>query len=274
MDRRTQDAKQIGISLAERFRADLDRAARATELEYVRAQRCRICGLDDSALPHAAQVRRVIDRELMSNASYRGAVDAAEPFITAWPPDQRPTYAAVRNHAKRHLDRDQALMRQLMETYAVNTGIDIEESEGPILTPGGVLAVIAQKGYEQVRDGHSTPTIGESIAASRVLIAIDREALLAALEEERRKVRLLVTTLREASPGAFDSATRAPSELRTGTGSSVIILPEADAGDPTDEEGVSEGYNCDECATVAKTKRGLRQHKRWKHAAGSHTTTA
>ena len=216
----------------------------------------------------------MIDRELMSNASYKGAVDAAEPFITAWPPDQRPTYAAVRNHAKRHLNRDQALMRQLMETYAVNTGIDIEEGDGPILTPGGVLAVIAQKGYEQVRDGHATPTIGDTIAASRALIAIDREALLATLEVERQKVQLLVTTLREASPGAFDSPASAPSELPTGEGSSVIILPEAEAGHPKGEEGVSDGYNCDECATVAKTERGLTQHKRWKHAAGSHTTTA
>jgi hypothetical protein len=142
MDRRTQDSKQIGRA-SEVLRAGIEKAARTTELEYIKAERCRICGLDRSDLPHSTHVRRVIDRELMSNATYRGAIDAAEPFIAGWPPDQRPTYAAVRNHAKRHLNRDQALMRQLMETHAVNTGIDIEESEGPILTPGGVLAVIA-----------------------------------------------------------------------------------------------------------------------------------
>jgi hypothetical protein len=271
MDRRTGEAKQIGNSIAERLRADIDKSARAIELEYIKAERCRICGLDRSDLPHSTHVREVIDRELMSNATYRGAIDAAEPFIAGWPPDQRPTYAAVRNHAKRHLNRDQALMRQLMETYAVNTGIDIEESEGPILTPGGVLAVIAQKGYEQVRDRQATPTIGDTIAASRALIAMDREALLAALEEERGKVRLLMTALREAS--AFDSQTSSPSESRTGGTSSVIILPEEDASDPTGEEEVSEGYSCDECATVAKTKRGLTQHKRWKHADRSQTTT-
>ena len=243
MDRRTQDSKQIGRAISEGLRADLDSAD----------------------LPHATQVRRVIDRELMSNASYRGAVDAAEPFITDWPADQRPTYAAVRNHAKRHLNRDQVLMRRLMETYAANTGIDIQESEGPILTPGGVLAVIAQKGYEQMRDGQATPTIGDTIAASRALIAIDREALVAALEEERRKVRLLVTTLREGLPDGFNSATPSPSELPTDSGSSVIIVPEADPGDPTNQEGISERYVCDECATIAKTERGLLQHKRRKH---------
>jgi hypothetical protein len=272
MDRRTQDSKQIGRA-SEVLRAGIEKAARTTELEYIKAERCRICGLDRSDLPHSTHVRRVIDRELMSNATYRGAIDAAEPFIAGWPPDQRPTYAAVRNHAKRHLNRDQALMRQLMETHAVNTGIDIEESEGPILTPGGVLAVIAQKGYEQVRDGDATPTIGDTIAASRALIAIDRDALLAALEEERGRVRLLVTALREMSPGAPDSVTSSPSELPTGAGSSVIILPEADASDPTSEEGMSGGYSCDECVTVAKTKRGLTQRKRWKHADRSHTTT-
>ena len=39
MDRRTQDSKQIGKAVAEGLRVDLDRAARATELEYIKAQR-------------------------------------------------------------------------------------------------------------------------------------------------------------------------------------------------------------------------------------------
>jgi hypothetical protein len=275
MDRRTGDAKQIGKALAERLRQDVDGAARVTELEYFRAERCRICNLDNrDDLPNATQVRRVIDRELMNNATCRRAVEAAEPFVAEWPPDQRPTYAAVRNHSKNHLKRDYTLIRQLMEAHAVNAGIDIEEGEGPILTPGGVLAVIAQKGYEQVRDGHATPTIGDTIAASRALVAIEKEALLAALEKERRRVRLLVAALQEATPGALDSVTSSPSELPTGEETSVVYLPEADAGDPTDLEEVSEGFNCDECATVAKTQRGLLQHKGWKHAGGSHATTS
>lgn len=49
-------------------------------------------------------VRTIIDRELMGNATYKAALDAIEPFVAEWPPDQRPTYAAVRNHAKRHLN--------------------------------------------------------------------------------------------------------------------------------------------------------------------------
>jgi len=92
--------------------------------------------------------------------------------------------------------------------------------------------------------------------------------LLAALEEQRRRVRLLVTALQEVSPGALDSLLASPSELPTAAESNVVILPDADEGDPTDVEEVTKGFNCDECATVAKTKRGLLQHKGWKHANG------
>jgi hypothetical protein len=266
LDRRTQDARQVGKAIAEVLKQDLDRAARVTELEYFRAERCRICGLDDRDLPNATEVRRVIDRELLNNATCRRAVEAAEPFVAEWPADQRPTYAAVRNHSKKHLDRDHALIRQLMEAHALSAGIDVEEGEGSILTPGGVLAGIAQKGYEQVRDGNATPTIGETIAASRGMVAIEKESLIAALEEERRRVRLLVSALQEVSPGALESLLSSPSELPSGADSNLVVLPDADAGDPTDFEEVRRGFECDDCATVAKTERGLRQHRNRKHA--------
>jgi hypothetical protein len=266
MDGRTTEAKEIGRALAEVLNQDLDRAARVTELAYIKAERCRICGIDDRDLPNTTQVRRVIDRELMNGATYRAAVEAAEPFVAEWPLDQRPTYAAVRNHSKRHLDRDQTIIRQLMEAHALNAGIDIEEGEGPILTAGGVLAVIAQRGYEEVRDGHATPTVGETIAASRAMVTIEKEMLAAALEEERRKARRLMAALQELAPGALESALSSSSELTSGPESSVIFLPDAKAGDPADIEQVRSGLKCNDCGTVAKTERGLRQHRNRKHA--------
>ena len=50
--------------------------------------------------------------------------------------------------------------------------------------------------YEQVRDGEAAPTIGETIAASRAMNAIERERLLADLDEERRRVLLLMPSFR------------------------------------------------------------------------------
>lgn len=167
MDRRTRESKMVGNAVADALKQGLDHAAELKVLEYIRAQRCRICGLEERDWPNAIDVQRIIDRELMNSATCRSALEAVEPLVAEWPPDQRPTYAAVRNHSKNHLKRDQALVRQLMEAHALDAGIDVEQGEGSILTAGGVLALILQKGYEQVRDGRATPTIGETIAASR-----------------------------------------------------------------------------------------------------------
>jgi len=196
MDRRTRESKMVGNAVADALKQDLDRTAQLKVLEYARAQRCRVCGLEERDWPNAIDVQRIIDRELMNTATYRSALDAVEPFVAEWPTDQRPTYAAVRNHSKNHLKTDQALVRQLIEAHALDAGIDVDEGEGSILTAGGVLALFLHKGYEEVRDGRATPTIGETIAAARAINATEKERLLAERDEERRKVRLLLTLLR------------------------------------------------------------------------------
>jgi hypothetical protein len=269
MDRRTRDSKLVGNAVADALREDLERGARITALEYFRAERCRICGLDDRGLPNSTVVRITIDRELMINATYQAALDAIEPFVAEWPPDQRPTYTAVRNHAKKHLKRDQALVRQLMEAHALDAGVDVEQGEGSILTPGGVLALILQKGYVRVRDGEAAPTIGETIAASRALNATETEHLREELDKERRRVRLLITVLQEASPDALRSLTGSTPELSAK--SDVMVLPEAGANDPAAVEEEPSDYKCEDCDTVAKSRGGLLQHKRRKHTNGIQT---
>jgi hypothetical protein len=163
MDRRTRDSKLVGNAVAAALREDLERGARLTALEYFRAERCRICGPDERDRPNSTVVRITIDRELMSNATYKAALDAIEPFVAEWPPDQRPTYTAVRNHAKRHLRRDQALVRQLMEAHALDAGVDVEQGEGSISYPGrrtradhaeGVRTSKGRRGYADDRRNH------------------------------------------------------------------------------------------------------------------------
>ncbi|MEO8422912.1 MAG: hypothetical protein ABI595_03255 [Actinomycetota bacterium] len=61
-------------------------------------------------------------------------------------------------------------------------------------------SLIVQKGYEEVRDGRVAPTISETIAASRAMNAIERERLLAELDESRKKERLLMTLCGKSLP--------------------------------------------------------------------------
>ena len=233
---------------------------------YARAERCRICALHGSDLPNANHVRRTIDRELLNNSTYKGALEAVEDLVDEWPPvAQRPTYAAVRNHARHHLKWDATLARRLMEAHAEKDGIDIEQGDGPIFNPGGALATIAQKGTELVRDGRLTPTVAETIAASRALSAIEEDRLREDLASARTEARLLRAVLQDLAPDALASVASStfgpPLELE----SEVLVLPESsDDEDPPRKESEI-GFPCGDCATVARSKRGLTQHRNSRH---------
>jgi hypothetical protein len=269
MDRRTSESKLIGKTAGDIMRQGPDDRARAA-LVYVRAERCRICGPDNLALPNAAEVRNLIDRELLNSATYRAAAEAVEYLVGEWPADRRPTYAAVRNHAKRHLRRDDAIVRALIETHALEAGIDVEQGDGTILTPGGVLAVIAQMGFQEIRDGRAVPTVAETIAASRAMNTIERERLLAERDEARREARLVKTILQDVAPDATASVTTSapelpapPPGLPAPPRDELVVVPEAD----TDDQAAAEqsGFSCDECKRVTKSPGGLLQHKRRRH---------
>ncbi|HET9724333.1 MAG TPA: hypothetical protein VFR44_10910, partial [Actinomycetota bacterium] len=203
MDRRTRESKLIRKSGLGMREADAEQAI----VEYRRADRCRICGVGVSDRMNAKTVRITIDEALMSGATYKAALAAVEPFVAEWPPEERPTYAAIRNHAKRHLNSDEALIRALMEAHAIGAGVDVEDGAGSIVTPGGIFALVAQKGYEQLRDGDAVPTVGETIQASRALTAMEVDQLRYELKRERLMVRSLVTLVKEVAPGALESVT-------------------------------------------------------------------
>jgi hypothetical protein len=210
----------------------------------------------------------LIDRELANSSTYRAALETVEALVSEWPPDQRPTYAAIRNHAKRHLMRDHAVARRLMEGYAVKDGIDVENGEGSILNPQGVLALIMQKGSELVRDGRLEPNINEIITASRVMSTIDTERSRASLDEAHGMIHALVTVLQELAPEALASLAGPGSEISVPRREGIVVVPEAVSSTLPLPSEAGDGFPCDECSTtVAKSRGGLLQHKRAKHAS-------
>lgn len=264
MDGRTRESRLIRSGVGEGVRNSYAEHAMA---QYIRADRCRICGLDSSDRHNAATVQITIDEALMNGSTYREAIEAVEPFVAEWPPEELPTYAAVRNHAKKHLKRDEALIRQVVESHAIRAGIDVEDGVGSILTPGGIFGLIAQKGYERLRDGDAVPTVGETIQASRALAAIDDDQREQELERERLKNQALVAIINEIAPGTLEAITGSMPEL-SGKADDVVVIPDAGAEEPSEEVAEDAGFACGQCPTVAKTRRGLLQHTRRKHPEG------
>ena len=263
MDRRTKEAKQVAKMGLDSMRETVSRRLNTARWEYGRSERCRICGMEADGLSNAFEVNCIIDRELMRNATTRQVLEAVEPLVAGWPAEMRPTYAAVRNHAKLHLRRDEALVRELLEHHAREEGIDIDYGEGSILTPKGALALIVQKGFEGIQQDHIVPTVSETISASRALEAIETERLRAELEQVRSRAKVMSSILQQLAPEAL--AATQPGELPEQSGVEVVVLPDSDQLDAALVPSSQGGVTCDRCGRAFSTERGAQQHARRAH---------
>jgi hypothetical protein len=262
MDRRTKESKQVVKMGLDSMRETASRRLDTARWDYGRSERCRICGMEADGLPHAFEVNCIIDRELMRNATTRQVLDAVEPLVAGWPDEMRPTYAAVRNHAK-HLRRDEVLVRELLEHHAREEGIDIDYGEGSILTPKGALALIVEKGVEGIQQDHIVPTVSETISASRTLEAIETERLRAELEEVRSRAKVMSSVLQQVAPEALAAVQRG--ELPERTRGEVVVVPESDQLDAVIVASSQGGIRCSGCGRAFATERGVQQHSRRAH---------
>jgi hypothetical protein len=263
MDRRTTDAKTVSKMGLDSMRESASRGLDIVRWEYGRAERCRICGLESEHLPHAFEVNCIIDRELMRNATYKEVLEAVEPLVAEWPAEKRPTYSAVRNHAKQHLRRDEAFVRELLEQHAREDGIDVDDGQGSILTPKGLLAFVMEKGFEEMQKYQMTPTVSETISASKALAAMEAERLRTERDEAQAQVRVMTRLLHQAAPATLDAAQ--VSALPARAQGEVVVLPENEAVDAALVPSRAGGVSCDKCGRTFGTDRGMDQHARRAH---------
>lgn len=235
-------------------------------VNYVQAARCRVCNTRDRDMAETIEVRRRIDEVLLIGGSYRSALVAVEHLVAEWPDPERPTYAAVRNHAKKHLRVDEVMARMVMERQARADGIDPEDDDGSILTPAAVLALILEKGFRSMHDLDLRPTVAETITAARSLSTIDTERLRMQLRQALETNSALIAIIRERVPDAdLEGATRSSS-------SSVVIVPEAEVNRPHQLHSGPERA-CEICGRTAKSAQGLKVHIARMHQETSSTTT-
>jgi len=260
------EASKVASEVAAKMMAkwEADRPGLEARAKYEAADRCRICRGGGSDLPNALEVRVVVDQELMRNSTYKGAAVAVQHLVMDWPEDEQPNYAAVRNHARRHLKRDDAFARQILERHAIDAGVDVEGDIGSILTPAGLMALVQEMTYEGLRDGSLKPTILEGLKASEALEAASSQRLKAELDETRARLRALASIAQETAPDALRAL--GPERLSIQASQTAVPLPAPDQ--PSEGSATSEGerpFTCDVCGIRAKSKGGLSQHHNRKH---------
>jgi hypothetical protein len=263
MDRRTIESKAGWLMLRDN-RAEMEDA----RVDYVQAARCRVCNTRNRDLAETVEVRTRIDEVLLRGGSYRSALVAVEHLVAEWSNPERPTYAAVRNHAKKHLRVEEVMTRMVMEREARAEGIDPEDEEGSILTPAGVLALIQERGFRNLQDADIKPTVAETMTAARSLSAIDSERLRMQLRQALDANSALMAIIREWAPDAdIDPA------LGTRSSSSrVVVVPKAEVSGPKQLDAGTEA-GCEICGRKTKSARGLKVHSARMHGDVSRTTT-
>lgn len=265
MDRRTEMSKIFGKVMAEGMeKHEKELPGIQARMRYIAADRCRICRGGRSDLPHAVEVRLIVDEALMRNSTYEGAAVAAQHLVMEWPEDERPNYAAVRNHARRHLKRDDAFARAILEKHAADAGVDIETDGGSILTPSGMMALTMEKTYEGLQDGSLRPTLAEGLKAGAALEAAQSQRLRSQLDEAQQRIRLLSSVV-QSEPEAL-TALKDEEDYGATDGAASPPLPARHRSGPSPADNDAHGpFKCGICGLEAKTKGGLSQHRNRKH---------
>jgi hypothetical protein len=148
------------------------------EFNYRKEGRCKVCsaGAARGGLTNGDSVRRRVDALLVQGRTYRDILDEVTPLMVEWPPKRRLSYYSIRNHQRRHLPVDQVVVREIIERRAAERRLQIAVGRGPLLTNAAVFELIRMKGFEAIVRENVTPSVRETLEATRMLEELDEES--------------------------------------------------------------------------------------------------
>lgn len=162
------------------------------EFDYTPGSKCFVCSASD-------EVRGLVDRLLVRAWSYKQILQAVEPLQEGVSEKRRIGYHSIRRHAINHLPADELAVRQVLERRAQEAGLAVIVGEGPIVTNAGVAEIIRNRGFEAVIAGERTPSIRETLEATKLLQEFDQPGPSAA-DEIKAQVEILLEVIRELLP--------------------------------------------------------------------------
>jgi hypothetical protein len=142
---------------------------------YRTDQRCHVCSAPDRDLPNGWAVRNLIDEMLIIPKTYSAILRLVEPLMENWPNESRISRYSLTRHARNHLQWERASARRIAERNAERAG-KVEEASERMLVTQAVLEAIQTRGFEAIISGEVTPSVRDTLSASRTLRQIELEA--------------------------------------------------------------------------------------------------
>lgn len=128
-----------------------------------------------------------IETMLIRGMAYKTLGDRVSP-----PVDRR----SLSNHAKNHMDLQDAALRAILEKEAQVQGENYEEGVGDAITKRAVLEIALRKGYEDIINGVTTVEARDLIQIAKVLGDMDAHQHSIGLDELRAQVQIFIQAIK------------------------------------------------------------------------------
>ena len=195
MDRRTREFNDL-VKMTPTTQELLSEEIDGELFLYKSSPLCKICTTSDD-------LKNIIDSLLLFPKTYKEVLQAIEPLqdklgIVG---DDRINYANIRNHQKRHLPFEKALVRDIVEKRARQKNRSILDTGERLLTAEAFYEVIVAKGWEGIAQGYEKPTLTQTMAAMDMLTKLEKEGQEEYRPEELiNQLDMILMAIREVLP--------------------------------------------------------------------------
>lgn len=201
MDRRTREFNDL-VKMTPTTQELLSEEIDGELFLYKSSPLCKICTTSDD-------LKNIIDSLLLFPKTYKEVLQAIEPLqdklgIVG---DDRINYANIRNHQKRHLPFEKALVRDIVEKRARQKNRSILDTGERLLTAEAFYEVIVAKGWEGIAQGYEKPTLTQTMAAMDMLQKLEKESQDDYRPEELiNQLDMILNAIREVLPADMKEA--------------------------------------------------------------------
>jgi len=201
MDRRTREFNDL-VKMTPTTQELLSEEIDGELFLYKSSPTCKICTTSDD-------LKNIIDSLLLFPKTYKEVLQAIEPLQDKLGIEgsDRINYANIRNHQKRHLPFEKAMVREIVEKRARQKNRSILDTGERLLTAEAFYEVIVAKGWEGIAQGYDKPTLTQTMHAMDMLQKLEKEGQDDYRPEELvNQLDMILSAIRDVLPADMKEA--------------------------------------------------------------------